>query len=210
MTPALDLFGQVSGGLAAERRVGGTPTLTLQAVARRARSEPARGIAAHPQRRRRAGRPGRGRVVGHRRVIGRHRQTIGLGQLARDPRHRLVQPLSAGVGFELAIHVADVESRQARRARAVTQSVKPVTGHARIGRPGVPAAQRDQLARLTEAVGGCGLHVPAGWERRRAQRRRGRAPVSPRSLHWRREHSLRRIGSGTRGGDRSLIFLGSR
>lgn len=80
------------------------------------------------------------------------------------------------IGLQLALHVAKIESGEARGAGAVAPPVEPVTGEAGVGRSCICAAVRDDPAVLREAI-------ERGRLGRRATRQKGRAGQRKKIAH---------------------------
>ncbi|EQB30756.1 hypothetical protein M529_18605 [Sphingobium ummariense RL-3] len=125
LTPLLQLLGQISGRLAAERRVGRAGALAMNPVAGSTGGKPPGRITMviKPDRFNCAGGARNVRHVGPQGVVSRHRILLNRRQLPRNRFHFGMAATTACIGFELRGHVAAVEAGEPRRARAVTLSV---------------------------------------------------------------------------------------
>jgi hypothetical protein len=173
--PLVELLGEIDGGLAAERRVGGADAFAPCSVARGAGGEAARGIAALVEGDgsiRRNGCAGRRRDEGQRRIVSGNSILLSGRQLPRDRLHLGMPAPSIRIGFELCRHIAAVQPGEARRAGAIAAPIDAVTGDARIGRARVAAAQGDQLSSGGELVGRTALHRAAAGEQQARKARK--------------------------------------
>jgi hypothetical protein len=153
--PLVELFGKIGRRLRRQRRVARAIAFSLRTMARGAGRQASRRVAALIERRRagigdRRGRGGRDRQGG---IIGRNRLALFGAQLLGDRLHLRVMATTVTIGFELRFQIALVQSRQPRRACAVAAPVHAVTGDARVRRPRIAAAQRDQFAGRGKLIG---------------------------------------------------------
>lgn len=151
LSPEIELLGDVSGRLTGQRRIGRANALPLLAVARGTGDQSPRGIAFVIERKAR-GRSGGARVVTQAGVMGGHGLALPVVELLRDPAHLLMVPAPVSIGFKLPFEISRIESRQARRASAVSPAVEPMAGEAGVVRPCRGAAERDDPAVFGEPV----------------------------------------------------------
>ena len=101
-------------------------------------------------------------------VMEGHGLALAGVKLLRDPAHLLMVPAPVGIGFELPFQISRIESRQTRRARAVSPAVEPMARETGVVRPRRGAAERDDPAVFGEPVERPGLGRGAATEQRRA------------------------------------------
>ena len=133
LPPLVHLLGEIARRLAAERRVSRAQPLAGEAVARRAAWQPARRIAAEIERRGRGGWSG-GRHIGHGCIISRDHLAMRRRQTFGDRHHFRMAAPPVGIGFELALEIAEVEPGQAGRAGAGAPPVEAGPAEAGCGR----------------------------------------------------------------------------
>lgn len=85
----------------------------------------------------------------------------------RDPAHLRMIPAAVRISDQLPFQIAGVEAGEPRRAGAVAAPVQAVADDAGIGRAGLRAAQRNQLAGRGEAVARTGRDRIAGGQKSR-------------------------------------------
>lgn len=180
--PLPQLMGEIGRWLTVERWVSRPHSLPGVTMTGRASQQAPRRIAPLPENGRRV----RGdlvcRLIGTGGIVGRYGELLRRPKPLRDPGHLRVLPPPVGIGAHLPFQIADVQTRQSRRACPVAGSVKPVAGEAGIGRTGAGTAQGDKLPRCCKpAIGGV-VDVGAG---RRCRKRQGDAYPSaePDELH---------------------------
>lgn len=185
LTPLVELFGEVGGGLPGKRRVGGPKTLPVGAVATAACGKAACRITARPERR--DSRTESGRVApSKRRIIERHRR-LGIGvQLLGDPAHLLMPPTAIGISDHLPLEIAGIEPGQPRRVGTVASAIEAMTSGASVCGAGSAPAERDQFARRLEAVagGGFGRGASADHEQRDKKKAAGHGAATRAVAIW--------------------------
>ena len=149
--PRLQLPGKIGGRLGAERRIGGPAPFAAKTVAGSAGGKTARRIARHIEPRRRP-RRSRARRERQPRIIGRDALALGRVQPRSDVAHLRMPSAPRRIIVQLPLEIAGVEACQPRRARTVAVAVETVAGEAGMLRPGITAAERDQLTGHGEAV----------------------------------------------------------
>jgi mono/diheme cytochrome c family protein len=156
LAPLVELSREIGRRLPGQRRVRGADALAVLAMARGARGQSARRIARVIESdggRRRPGRRAAHLRARHRCVISGDRATGLRVERGRHMRHRRVHAPTVGIGDQLPLEIAGVAAGQARGEAAVALAVHSVAGEAGVSRPGVAAAERDQLAGGLEPVG---------------------------------------------------------
>lgn len=151
LSPQIELFAEVSGRLAGQRRIGRAKALTVLAMASGTGDQPPRGSAIVIQRKSR-GRSGDASLERQPSVIEGHGLALAGVELLRDPAHLLMVPAPVPIGFELPFQISRIESRQARRASAVSPPVETMAGEAGVVRACRGAAERDNSAVFGEPV----------------------------------------------------------
>lgn len=167
LSPEIELLGKVSGRLTGQRRIGRTDALPLLAVARGTGDQPPRRIAFMIQRNARRHRSG-ARFVGQAGIMEGHGLALAGVELLRDPAHLLMGPAPVGIGFKLPFEITRIESRQARRASAVSPAVESMASETGVVRPRSGAAERDDPTILGEPVERPCLGRGTATEQRRA------------------------------------------
>lgn len=154
VSPRAELSRDIGGALARQRRIGRPDSLPLRTVTGSA-GAPIEGRGAGIDRRTRRGRSRR--QAG---IISRHFRAVLGAQPQRNGTHRLMVAPAIGIIVDLAMQVARVEPRQARRLAAVALAAEPMAGHAGVLRTAVPPAERDRFSSGAKPVrvrSGCGI-----------------------------------------------------
>jgi mono/diheme cytochrome c family protein len=160
LAPLLKLLRHVGCRLTGQRRVAGSETAAVLAVAGGAGAKAAVGVALVIEREPLDRSADRGEGQGA--VVGGDRKPLATAELARNPTHLRVPAPAIGIGFHLGREVARVEPSQARGSSPVARAVEPVAGEAGVSGPGPRAAQRDQLAGRGKALGRRGISRTGG------------------------------------------------
>ena len=161
--------------MACQRRVGGTEALSLFPMTGGAGEQAALRVALMVEGEKLGGHCAVC-LDGHCGIINGDGPALLGAQLPGDPAHlRMIAP-AIGIGFELPLQIADVETCETRGARAVAASVEAVTREAGVGRSCLGAAVRDHSAVLREAI-------ERGRLGRRATRHKGRAGQNKKIAH---------------------------
>lgn len=169
LAPGAKLTRDIGGGLTGKRRVGGIAPAG-GTVTRGAGREPARGIALVVE-------AGARRISGidrpgyrlERRVVSRHFRAVVVAELAGDRAHRRMLAATVRIIVELAVEIARIEPREARRVAPVAFAFQSVTGEA--GRFGarVAAAHGDRLSGRAKPIGQC--RRMACWQKQEEEKR---------------------------------------
>lgn len=185
--PCVELRRNICGGLTGERRVCRADAFAMHAMAHRAGLNPARRIAILIQMRtRRIPVASRAPFGAEPRIIERDKRAIFTAQSQRHRPHRLVLPAAAGVIIQLPVQEARVQPGQPGRAGAVALPPDAMAGDARMGRPAIAAAKRDQFARCPERIRRCRLRRGAACQQQQGARK---ARPGSGNSHIRRNHS---------------------
>ncbi|MES2904271.1 MAG: c-type cytochrome [Pseudomonadota bacterium] len=164
------MLAEVSGRLACEGRIGRTDSLPLFAVTGGAGDKSACGIANMIE----GVSQVRGRGASLERQCGimeGHRFALAGIELAGNPAHLRMVSTAVGKSFHLPFEISRIESRQARRASAVSPAVEPMADEAGVVRSCPGAAERDDPAILGEPVKRPRLGHGAATEQRRADKK---------------------------------------
>lgn len=169
MTPLVELRGNVSRRLRRQRGIGRTKTFAVLPMARAARSQSAGGVS-------RVVKVSRSRVparradlgLGHRRVVGCDRSSLGWREILRDVGHLGVNPAAIGISNELTLEIAGIQPGKARRESTVSFAAEPMTGEASVGGTGGRAAECHEFACSSKPVGRHGFDWRAACQSCRA------------------------------------------